>query len=338
MSKNNKKYNNLVDLIKFIAALLVIFSHSFSLSSGSKDYLARISPNASFGSLAVAIFFSFSGYYVTKSILKNDKKFLLKRIKRIFPELFVVTFLTIFVVGPIFTNLSLSSYFLKRETYFYFINAFLVPYHTLPGVFTKNIYGSTVNGALWTLSVEFLCYFYIWIIKKLGLLTKQKITLLFPIILFFSLFGYIIMKKMGIKVIMTIIRPFLIFNFSSLLFFYKEKINWHSLVLLICSFFAFLILKNAILYDIILVLILTTALCYLANSVFINNSLLSMMGKISFAIYLVGFIVQQCVISLYGGVMNSYINFIIATPISIILAIIVYSFTNFLNKYFIETE
>ena len=57
--KNKKEQNNIVDLIKYIAAITVILSHSHSLSNLSKDILSKNIPGASLGSLAVAIFFSF---------------------------------------------------------------------------------------------------------------------------------------------------------------------------------------------------------------------------------------------------------------------------------------
>ncbi len=66
--------SNNLNLLKFIAAIFVIISHAFPLSKGAEynDILSDLSRNSiAFGSLAVAIFFMSSGFFVTKSLLKN---------------------------------------------------------------------------------------------------------------------------------------------------------------------------------------------------------------------------------------------------------------------------
>ena len=213
----------------------------------------------------------------------------------------------------------------------YFTNVLLFPYHNLPGVFKKNIFGSTVNGALWTLSIEFLCYIYIFIIKKIGFLTKKGSIIIFSLLLVFSFIScYIIndLALLNIAMLITIIRPVLVFIFSSLLYFFKDKIESNSIILFVLSIIICFVFKINILYNIILIFILPLVLCYFSNSVIIYNKLFSNLGKISYSMYLVGFVVQQSIVSIFGGVMNSYINFIIAVPISFLFAVVVYNFTN----------
>ena len=91
-------YSSNVGLIKFIAAIMVILSHAFPLSSGSSDnewmlWLTR--GQYTMGGVAVAVFFFYSGLLVTKSFLKDPKagKYFGGRSKRIVPPSFLWYFL-----------------------------------------------------------------------------------------------------------------------------------------------------------------------------------------------------------------------------------------------------
>ena len=71
LENSNTRSNNLT-LIKFIAAIMVIWGHAIILLQQSKDPISLLSRNEfSLGSVAVAIFFFASGFYVTKSLMKK---------------------------------------------------------------------------------------------------------------------------------------------------------------------------------------------------------------------------------------------------------------------------
>mgnify|MGYP001105341616 CR=1 FL=1 len=55
----------------------------------------------------------------------------------------------------------------------YLLNIVFVLRHNLQGVFIHNNFDATVNGSLWTLLVEFVCYIGCYFGWKVGL-TKQK--------------------------------------------------------------------------------------------------------------------------------------------------------------------
>lgn len=331
--KQNKKKNGMVDLIKFLSALLVIFSHSFPLSSNLKDILSRNISNISFGALAVAIFFSFSGYYITKSIEKSEKNFLLKRLKRLLPELIVVVLITVFIVGPIFTNLNVLDYFMNKKTYLYLINAIMIPYHNLPGVFTYNIYGSTVNGALWTIIVEFACYCYIYIIYKLFKKFDNKSLIILFFALFLSLTSGLIFSYLKIEILKAMIRPFLIFSISSVVYTYREKIQKKYFWICTIISIILILLRQNITFNIFLIFLLPVILYYVTNNIKLKPcKTISFLGELSYPIYLVGFVTQQSLVALFGGSMNSYVNFILASIISIVIASVINLLSNKLMK------
>jgi peptidoglycan/LPS O-acetylase OafA/YrhL len=118
--------NNNLNSIKFIAALLVIFSHAFpiSLGPGKFDPIYYLTnTQISLGNFSVCIFFIIGGYLICSSVNRTPKfkDFFRKRVLRIFPLLLVVLFLTTFVIGPFITSLSIKDYFLNVDTYIYFL-------------------------------------------------------------------------------------------------------------------------------------------------------------------------------------------------------------------------
>lgn len=160
----NPKKNNF-DLFRLVAALMVIYGHAWAFVPGAPntDVVARLLGFEYSGSLAVKFFFLLSGFLVTASLLTKPKvdEFLIKRAARIFPGLIVCLILTVFIVGPLFTQLSIVEYLTHPQSWKYLINnTFLYQIEwTLPGVFSDSKYG--VNGSIWTLPLEVICYLFL---------------------------------------------------------------------------------------------------------------------------------------------------------------------------------
>jgi peptidoglycan/LPS O-acetylase OafA/YrhL len=150
---------NSFDALRLLAAWLVIWGHGYILS-GKFEEVPRIG-GLDASVLGVAIFFVISGYLIWKSWFRaaNWYEFLAARVLRIFPALFVVVLVTVLIMGPIVTSLSLQEYFGNPLTYIYLLNVFIVePQYVLPGVFETLPFTSAVNGSLWTLRAELFCY------------------------------------------------------------------------------------------------------------------------------------------------------------------------------------
>lgn len=162
--------SNAFDFIRLVAALGVLFSHSFSLYGLAEPMVWQ---GRTLGSFCVYIFFAVSGYLICQSWLRdaNLRRFMLKRALRIFPGLAVALLFTVFVLGPLATDLSPLDYFTSFATWAYlFSNLSLIgDVQHLPGVFASNPYPHAVNGSLWTLLYEVLMYFVLAILGYLGL-------------------------------------------------------------------------------------------------------------------------------------------------------------------------
>ncbi|MGV8834781.1 acyltransferase family protein [Cellvibrio sp.] len=174
--------NNNFDLFRLIAALLVIYGHASGLvhvpNVVNSDFVASLLRFDYSGSLAVKFFFMLSGLLVTASFLSRPHvgEFIIKRAARILPGLFVCLCISVFVIGPWFTTLSLPEYFANSQTWNYLINNTLL-YQLewrLPGVFADSKYG--LNGSLWTLPLEVVCYLFLAAVYGLGIWRIQWLT------------------------------------------------------------------------------------------------------------------------------------------------------------------
>lgn len=150
---------NNFDFLRFFAAALVLFAHSYPLVGRREDEpLTLLTGYEKGGSIAVGVFFVMSGYLIASSWLASSspKSFLIKRALRIFPALIVAVLLSAFVIGPLVTQFDLGRYLAADGTWTYLQNILLVTRYELPGVFTGNLYPDVVNGSLWTLPLEVL--------------------------------------------------------------------------------------------------------------------------------------------------------------------------------------
>lgn len=125
-----ERFQNNYDFLRILAAFCIIFFHSFGLLSKSAEApLFRISGGkVNFSFIGLSIFFCISGYLITKSAVRSPTvtNYLWKRLLRIQPLLIVTCFLTVFLLGPLLTELPLKEYFSSAQTYSYFRNVFPV--------------------------------------------------------------------------------------------------------------------------------------------------------------------------------------------------------------------
>jgi peptidoglycan/LPS O-acetylase OafA/YrhL len=161
---------NNFDGLRLVASLMVLASHQFVLLGLHEATLAE---GMTLGSIAVAMFFTMSGYLVTESWYHDPHimRFAMRRFLRIWPALIVAT-LVIVVAAAALTTLPLHDYFGRETRRFITFNAQLRAYYTLPGVFVTapaNAILSAVNGSWWTIPLEAKCYAYVAVLGAIGL-------------------------------------------------------------------------------------------------------------------------------------------------------------------------
>lgn len=181
------RHANNFDFLRLVAALAVIFSHSFLVAQGHQknEPLVVLTHNqCPLGLVGVFIFFVISGYLVTDSFCRVPKAggFVLRRAARIYPGLLVNGIFCALVLGPIVTSLPLAAYLADHG-----LRDFLVEYATLwpgplalPGVlFADTTVGLLINGSFWTLRFEVYMYLTVLVLGLAhGLRLSISLTLL----------------------------------------------------------------------------------------------------------------------------------------------------------------
>jgi peptidoglycan/LPS O-acetylase OafA/YrhL len=321
---------NNFDSLRLVAAVSVVFSHSFLIAEGTQDHewLIRLTGNQSiFGLVGVFVFFAISGFLVTQSFEETSDpwRFLAKRALRIFPGLFVATLLSAFVLGPLVTTLPLGAYLSRAEAYQYVFGNTLLDQtvHELPGVsFVDNPVGLEINGSLWTLRLEFLMYLMVLALGLLRLLTVRTALLLLA-------FG------------IACLRFEMLFPLEKWGWFFQLLSGWGWLVGFFAVGMVLYKLRHTRIFDGRIALLALAGLvlsvplrqflalfplfgCYLALWLALTPRLpvipAARFGDLSYGIYIYGWPAEAAVIWLFGGRAAWWQVFLLALPAAATLA------------------
>ena len=201
---NAEHPKNSLDLLRLGAAIMVLYSHQYALLGLAEPAFLGLN---SFGGVGVALFFFLSGFLVSASWERDPDivRFFTRRSLRIFPGLWFVFVLSFFLLGPLLTTLPLDDYFSSTTTWRYLGTAALVSSNVLPGVFADNPMPLVINGSLWSLPVEFLCY---GTVAALGLMPRV-ITMNRDVSLGVALVGVMVAATYGPPIIGVSLWPHL---------------------------------------------------------------------------------------------------------------------------------
>ena len=170
------------DFLRIFLAVLIVLVHSILLTGHRK--LFTQSPAWFLLESLVPMFFALSGFLITPSAIRLSlKNFMINRGLRIVPALAVDVVICALIIGPVFTSIPLGDYFLHQKFHVYFFNVIGNIHYLLPGIFQNNL-SHDVNGALWTVPYELLCYIIaaFFIVTNL-IKSKVKIAILMAIML-----------------------------------------------------------------------------------------------------------------------------------------------------------
>lgn len=326
----NTRENNF-NIIRLSAALLVIYVHSFSIFNTTKKepIVSFLHLGFGLGEFAVTVFFIISGYLITASYIKSGTNFqyFKARVLRIYPGLIVVMLLTAFLVGPFLTRLDIKSYFQSIEVYLYPIKG--IPLFTatsfLPGLFTENHYPNAVNGSLWTLFWEFLCYIGVAVLGNLKILNKLTVQLMMACVIVTSVILSFFSKDQFIMHSLVIVLPLFLAFFTGMLFYFiksniKFEIKWTCIVLI-----SFIILSNENLSFTNLYLLPLAYLVFaLSYSKHIRFYHFGSKYDISYGTYIYAFLIQQILYQVTEGSLPFFVNVTLSIVITIPFAFLSY--------------
>lgn len=173
---------NSFTFVRLVLAAMVILSHAFSLGGFGHDWLYRWGENDSFGSLAVAAFFTLSGFLVTRSYCESGSllRYSVHRVLRIFPGYWACLAVTALLLSPLVyfrQHDSLAGFFAPgpQNPWRYLLVNFWLEVHQadVAGVCARTSAGGW-NVSIWTLLFEFQCYILVAALGWAGLLQRRR--------------------------------------------------------------------------------------------------------------------------------------------------------------------
>jgi peptidoglycan/LPS O-acetylase OafA/YrhL len=173
----DERFSNNFDLLRFLAAASIIFSHCFALSLGYAN-VHLFDWHLLVGQFGLAVLLVISGYLITKSWEKRPelKIYFKKRALRLFPGMLISIIFIMLVIGLVNTSYTLREYFLRLadpQTWMaipFYINGWAI------GIFTENPV-TYVNAPLWTIPFEFMLYILVAFLGITAILWRKNILL-----------------------------------------------------------------------------------------------------------------------------------------------------------------
>lgn len=293
---------NSFDLARLFAALMVLISHHFALSGLPEP---RVAGFESAGGLAVVIFFAISGYLISLSATRSDDfiSFMTKRAKRILPALIVCAVVVNIFLGHMFNPgigiIDMISNSVKTMSF----NG-----HGIMATSPDFRISRLVNGSLWTLPLEVMCYLIVGLIMVISSRKEAYVVTMLLLLILSYIFYFNKTSANIFSVPVDLIFPrALAFFIGSVMAMYKDSwSNTKTKLFLIIFLSAYMFgasdniinlkISGYILFSVLTIVICTT----------FNETLISGRFDYSYGIYIYAFPVQQLIITktnlgFYGG-------------------------------------
>jgi peptidoglycan/LPS O-acetylase OafA/YrhL len=302
------------DLLRLGAAAAVLFSHSYALVGRGEPGLG----SQSIGNIAVLVFFAISGFLIAGSWRSEPRLplFLAKRVLRIMPALLAVLLLSAFALGPVVSNVALGTYLSDMSVYKYVgANAVMHTTYGLPGVFADNAMPGVVNGSLWTLKHEVLCYVMIAGLGFAGLLRNRWVA---TAVLVGAVFSFALAGAHGPAFFdqSTLERTFCI---AALMQVWRDRIVWSWAIALV-GLAAWIALASTAAGSWLVTLAIPYATIVAAGLVRPGAERWLGGNDVSYGVYLWAFPVQQVLVSAWHGVSPLALS-LLALPLTALIAL-----------------
>ncbi len=328
--------NNL-NIIRLVASLMVLYMHSFAICIGdqTQDVFGIMTFGKELaGGIAVDIFFIISGFLIFRSYARtnNPFKYFKARFLRIWPLLFVVIMVTAFIVGPIISRYSRAEYF-AGDIGGFLLNIFFISSNTtLPGVFNYH-YNHSLNGSLWTLQFEVLCYIAVALFspvwkrfKQAGVISFILLAILYVV---HTALGGFSLTFVSDSFLANLFRLSMFFAMGGCYYLYQDVIKL-SLKYVLITFVCLAIGVYLTDFSVIFALFGSYIIFYIAFQKRFIATWYDKIGDLSYGIYIMSFPVQQIVCEYMGSpseyyktmTMNPYLNMVVSLLIVVALAYI----------------
>jgi peptidoglycan/LPS O-acetylase OafA/YrhL len=300
--------DNNFNLIRLLAALSVLGGHSVAvlgLPSSREFFFDHL--GLSLAEMAVDVFFVTSGFLVTGSLVNRGEivAYLWARALRIYPAIWVMLVLTVFVLAPAVTTLPLADYFTSAKTHDYFAKcATLIGgvRYSLPGVFETNPLKSEFNGSLWTLPIELRLFCYLaagWLVLSLApAIRLRAMSVAAPIAAAVFLVLILRGRLFGAPFNAADTRVFM-FLYGATLYLWRDKVPMRRSILIAALACLLLASVNEQAFSVVYVLCLAPVVLHLAYLPKGRIRAFNDSGDCSYGVYIYAFPIQQTLAFLF---------------------------------------
>ena len=315
------EHNNF-GLLRLLAALTVVVSHSFYLAGAPESSEPLVaSTGFSIGQHAVHVFFTISGVLIAASLVRTGSllAYLQARALRLLPGLAACVLFTVFVLGPLLTNLPLAAYFANTGTWSYLAKTLgLVTAHApLPGVFTDNHVPDVVNSPLWTLKYEAMCYLGLALLGITGLIRSRVLT---TAVLSALLGAWVAVAALPETLVvgstlLSFLRLAFSFGLGTLAYVWRDRLplNWYGLVI---AFFIAAAALGTPLSAPGLQLFAAYATLYIAGLPLGHLAAFSRKNDLSYGVYIYDWLIAQALVATIPGLSQPML---LAATVAIVL-------------------
>lgn len=241
------------------------------------------------------------------------------RVFRIVPALSMEVLLSALILGPLLTTLPLSEYYSSREFHIYFLNIIGEIHYYLPGVFKDNPI-TKVNGQLWTIPYELVCYVAIAGFAVTGIFFRKHLLLVVLLVCYLlqganqlHLFSDRVIDGSRYAVVIAFIAGLVIFR-------YRTVIKWSVGLFFLSAAVSFVLLSIPDGID-----FSALPVAYVAAYLGLLNPTKKtwlLKGDYSYGLYLYGYPIQQALIVVLPLANVWYWNLALAVPSSLAVAVL----------------
>jgi peptidoglycan/LPS O-acetylase OafA/YrhL len=333
---------NNFDLLRFLLATCVIYSHCFVLLYAKMEDvepLRLLTRNqVDFGGIAVSFFFVISGFLIVRSFEHSHSTYdyFVKRILRIVPG-FAVAFLVSLVVLGFLGTATAEHKWGDWHSYFSNLNInritwqfFMLEAPKGARTFASNPLPNRINDSLWTIQYEALCYL---LVPLLGIasVAKRKGAVLFC---FFSAYVLLILHALKVAALFAydnewnwvlpfpseLPRLFAFFFAGACVYLYRHSLV-RSRYLLMLSLASLIAAAWWVpMLKIVLPVAGTYLLFYIAYHPHIPFHHFARWGDFSYGLYLYGWPIQQLIIYLWAPQLRAHGLFLVVFPLTLLAA------------------
>lgn len=314
--------DNNFDILRVLAAALVIWGHGWELTRTPGEPLILLSQAALAGApLGVWIFFFISGYLVSESFqARSLLAFIEARFLRIYPA-FLVSLLFGVIIGACVTTLPLMDYVSNEYTWRYVCRSLLTDIQfNLPGVYATLPFANGINGSLWTIPIEMIMYVGVVIAGLLTLLRRPTWALL----VIAGLMTWLALDPTKALLIPRVTQVFVLpavmcFALGMLFYTSRARIPLHGLGVLAIIGLIILTNKTQPPGNIFVCIAIAYTIAWLAFHPHFRIKIPARFGDISYGLYVYAFPIQQTVIYNVSGI-GPWTLFVVAFSITAVVA------------------